>query len=284
MRIVSWNIQNGLGVDKVLSLDRIANTITAMGEADVICLQEVSVNMELADGSTTDQVQELCRLFDGYASFFGVAVDIAVTAFASGERAQYGNLVLSRLPVQSVFYHLLPQPADGCIKQMPRQMVEITVETPNQSLRIMTTHLEYHSEAQRYAQTKRLMEIQSEVVSLESDPPCAQPKGPYAKLERPGNCIVCGDFNFLQDSPEYRLVTNSASPEFRLIDAWTSINPNEPHPPTCGIYDSQQWPQGPHCRDFIFVSTGLVDQITQVSVDIDTNASDHQPLEIILED
>jgi len=279
VRLISWNIQNGLGVDGVVSLNRIAETVKAMGEADVICLQEVSVNMELADGTTTDQVQELSRFFDGYNPYFGVAVDMA----SSVGRVLYGNLVLSRFPIHSVFYHLLPQPADGHIKQMPRQMTEVVVETPSQLLRVMTTHLEFHSKIQRHAQTKRIMEIQSGVLALENDPPFFLPEGPYAKLQRPGKCIVCGDFNFLPDSPEYNLVTHSESPEISLVDAWMLNNSNEPHPPTCGVHDSQQWPQGPHCRDFMFVTPDLSNRVTQLSVDIDTNASDHQPLRIVLE-
>jgi endonuclease/exonuclease/phosphatase family metal-dependent hydrolase len=282
VRLISWNIQNGLGVDGVLSLDRIAEVIVSMGEADVICLQEVSVNMLLADGSTTDQVKRLTELFDGFKAFFGVAVDMLDPY--SGGRAQYGNLVFSRYPVQSVFYHSLPQPADGNIKQMPRQMVEVVVETPNRLIRVMTTHLEFHSERQRSAQTKRIMEIQSHVHALENDPPNHQPNGPYGKIQRPSSCILCGDFNFLTNSAEYRLVTEAKSPTNELLDAWMLTNSGEAHPPTCGIHDGKQWPQGPHCRDFMFVTEDLAEQVVQLSVDTDTNASDHQPLRIVLKD
>ena len=41
-KIVSWNIQNGLGVDGKLSISRTAETIRELADADIICLQEVS--------------------------------------------------------------------------------------------------------------------------------------------------------------------------------------------------------------------------------------------------
>lgn len=42
MQIISWNIQCGLGVDGKVDLARIANVMREMGDADIICLQEVS--------------------------------------------------------------------------------------------------------------------------------------------------------------------------------------------------------------------------------------------------
>ena len=42
INIVTWNVQYGWGADEVLDLDRIATTIKAMADADVICLQELS--------------------------------------------------------------------------------------------------------------------------------------------------------------------------------------------------------------------------------------------------
>ena len=274
--IASWNIQNGLGVDGVLSLERIADTIRAMGDMDVICLQEVSVNMLLPDGSKDDQVAALSGLFTGYTPFFGVALD---RLSADGEsREQFGNLILSRLPVYSAFYHPLPQPADGPIKQMPRQLTEVTVQTASGPLRVMTTHLEFHSSLQRQAQTARIMNVQTEVSALVADPPFAVADTPYARLERPAACVVCGDFNFLKDSPEYQLLIDGAGADSRFVDAWELAHLDAPHAPTCGIYDAAQWPQGEHCRDFMFVTPDLADSVTGMSVDTVTGASDHQPV------
>ena len=135
------------------------------------------------------------------------------------QREQFGNLVLSRLPVHSVFHHPLPQPADGHIKQMPRQLIEVTVKTRLGLLRIMTTHLEFHSAEQRFAQSGRIMDIQAEMLALEKDPPLAVENTPYSQLTRPSSCIVCGDFNFLTDSPEYELLTSERLGSTSFVDA-----------------------------------------------------------------
>lgn len=274
--VLSWNVQNGLGYDGLLSLERIAQTIFEMGKPDIICLQEISVNMILQDGSIDNQVRTLSCLFDGYTHFFGKAVD--TLASDHSRREQFGNLILSRFPVYNVFYHPLPQPPDGPIKQMPRQMVEVVVQTPSAPLRVMTTHLEYHSALQRRAQVKRIVAIQSEVSALENDPPTAEASGPYAQVIRPSTCVICGDFNFLTDSTEYREFTNAQTQRQSLIDAWTLANQGRPHPPTCGVHDTLQWPQGPHCRDFIFITPNLENSVTNMTVNTTTNASDHQPL------
>ncbi len=275
-RIISWNIQNGLGVDGALSLGRIVEQIRSMGDMDVICLQEVSVNMLLPDGSKHDQVKELSALFPGYTAFFGVALDRLSDDGQS--REQFGNLILSRLPVHSVFYHPLPQLADGLIKQMPRQLTEVTVQTASGPLRVMTTHLEFHSVAQRQAQTKRIIDIQAGVSALLAEPPLAVKDTPYAELPRPASCIVCGDFNFLTDAPEYELLTNNTQGEEQFVDAWGLAHPAAPHAPTCGIYDAAQWPQGAHCRDFMFITPDLAHSVVGMKVDTVTGASDHQPV------
>lgn len=280
-RIISWNIQNGLGADGLLSLKRIAKTLCQMGDADIICLQEVSINMVLPDGSKENQVEALSDLFFGYTPFFGVALDRL--SQDGQQREQFGNLILSRLPVHSVFHHPLPQNADGHIKQMPRQLTEVTVQTASGMLRVMTTHLEFHSAAQRLAQSRRIMTIQTEMLDLEQDPPLAVESTPYSQLARPSSCVVCGDFNFLTDSAEYQLLTAVKVADCNFIDAWTLARPTEPHAPTCGIYDGDQWPQGAHCRDFMFITPDLAESVNGVSVDIVTNASDHQPVMLELQ-
>ena len=58
MEIVTWNIQCGLGCDGTTDLARIARVLRAMGEADVICLQEVSRHDPAIAGGA-DQAAEL---------------------------------------------------------------------------------------------------------------------------------------------------------------------------------------------------------------------------------
>ena len=51
--ILSWNIQAGPGVDGCVDLARIARTVRALADADVICLQEVESQGSGGPGETT---------------------------------------------------------------------------------------------------------------------------------------------------------------------------------------------------------------------------------------
>ncbi|MGI9464549.1 MAG: endonuclease/exonuclease/phosphatase family protein, partial [Aestuariivirgaceae bacterium] len=74
--ILTWNIQCGRGVDGEISLDRIAEITRSMGNADVICLQEVCRNMPQLDGGAgADQVALLAGLFSDHAPWFGAGLD-----------------------------------------------------------------------------------------------------------------------------------------------------------------------------------------------------------------
>lgn len=281
--ILSWNIQNGLGVDGQRSLSRIASVIRAHGPADVLCLQEVSSHMPLdPDARAPDQVAELSALFPEYTPVFGPAFSMMIAQ--TGQLAQYGNLILSRLPVQSAFLHALPQPAQSGLKQMPRQAVEVTVASAQGLLRVMTTHLEFHSVQQRLAQIEAFKAIHQAADALTHNPPKASAFGPYRQLDRAALAVLCGDFNCLPDSEELATLTApSAAGTSALVEAWSRLSPGQPHKPTCGIYDGAQWPQGAHCRDYFVVSERLAERIISVQTDTVTDASDHQPVQLTMQ-
>ncbi|WP_119458256.1 endonuclease/exonuclease/phosphatase family protein [Rhodospirillaceae bacterium SYSU D60014] len=278
MELLSWNIQCGRGVDGQVDLARIARTIRAFGDPDVICLQEVVRHMpELDDGRGLDQVAELGRLFEGYERLFGAALDRRAESAAA--RLQYGNLILSRRPVLQAFRHLLPQPAEPGIKHMQRQATEAVIETDPGPLRIVTTHLEFHSAKQRQAQITRLRALHQEIAANERRPAARTAGEPYIAQPRPATSILCGDFNLEPDSAEYRTLAAPFDDETpTLTDAWTALYGDKPHDPTCGLFDSAQWPQGPHCRDYFFITDDLTDRMERVAVDMETDASDHQPI------
>ncbi|MEW5879104.1 MAG: endonuclease/exonuclease/phosphatase family protein [Pseudomonadota bacterium] len=272
--ILTWNIQCGLGCDGLVDLTRIARVVRAMGEADVLCFQEVARNdPQIAAGA--DQVAQLQALFPRHAAHFGAALDRRGHGDA---RRQFGNLVLSRLPVLQIFRHLLPHPAQGGIKHMQRQAVEVVVETRAGPLRVVTTHLEYYSSVHRAAQIERLRALQSEVADNESHPPKAA-ASPYDAVPRPASLVLCGDLNFLPREPEYEMLF--APP---LLDAWRVARGAEPHPPSTGLYDRRQWPMGGHCRDYFAVTADVARRVAEVTVDTATDASDHQPLRLVLRD
>lgn len=267
--IVTWNIQNGRGCDGATDLARIAAVVKSMGDADVICLQEVARNdPDIAGGA--DQVAELRALFPGYEAIYG-------PARWRGPR-QFGNLLLARLPILQVFNHLLPRPAQSGIKHMQRQSIEAVVQTRAGALRVMTTHLEYFSVSQRIAQLERLRELQAEVAANEAQPPTpAAP--PYDPAPRPSSLVLCGDFNLLPHEAEYELLF-----EPPLLDAWMRFRKDEPHPPSTGLFDREQWAMGGHCRDYFAVTADVAARIVALEANLDTDASDHQPLRLTLRD
>jgi len=275
--ILSWNIQCGLGCDGVFDLARIARVMRVLGDADVICCQEVARH-DAAYASGADQEAELQRLFPGYQVFFGAGLDREGDGGAGGARRQFGNALLSRLPVLQVFRHLLPHPAAGGIKHMQRQAIEAVLQTASGPLRVVTTHLEYFSCDHRAAQIARLREIQQEVAANEASPAKAAPS-PYDLTPRPASLVLCGDFNVKPDDAEYTQLM--AEP---LLDAWRVARGAEPHPPSTGLFDRKQWPMGGHCRDYFAVTADVAQRIAAVEIDLTTDASDHQPLLLTLRD
>lgn len=281
--VLSWNIQNGEGVDGRVDLPRIAAVIREMGKADVICLQEVSRGLPLEGAGTPDQVAELASLFPRYEVVFGAAVDS--DPGGSGRRWQFGNALLSRLPVISLRHHLLPRPAVAAETHMARQAIDVILACGSGRLRVVTTHLEYHSAAQRRAQVQRLRDIEAEACALRLSPPAADAGGPYQGVLPPPGALLCGDFNMEVASEEYELMLSGLAEEGHAIhDAWKNLYPDRPHAPTCGLFDRKQWPQGPHCRDFFFVTGSLGGALRDLRVNQESDASDHQPLWLDLDD
>ena len=276
--ILTWNIQCGLGCDGVFDLARIARVTRALGDADVICYQEVARH-DPVYAAGADQQAELQRLFPGYQVFFGAGLDRGGEfGGAGGARRQFGNALLSRLPVVQIFRHLLPHPAEGGIKHMQRQAIEAVVQAPCGPLRVVTTHLEYFSAVHRAAQIARLREIHAEIAANEAAPAKAA-RSPYDPTPRPASLVLCGDFNVKPDDAEYTQLT--AEP---LLDAWRVARGAEPHPPSTGLFDCRQWPMGGHCRDYFVVTADMARRVAAVEIDLTTDASDHQPLLLTLRD
>lgn len=280
MKLATWNIQWGRGVDGRVDLARtVADAQRLAADADVLCLQEVSDGFDtLAGCDGSNQFEQLAALLPGWHAVEGVACDRFDPA--TGRRRRFGNLVLSRLPVRRVLRHLLPWPDHPGVMSMPRLALEVTLDWGGSPLRVTCTHLEYYSAVQRMAQVDRLRALHRDAVaqSLSRHPGTAA-DGPFEPIARGARAILVGDCNFRPDDPEHaRLVADidAHTPPYR--DAWTLAHPDRPHAPTVGVHDRQQWPEPPFTFDFAFVSADLVNRVRDVTVDGRTAASDHQPL------
>ena len=281
MKLLQWNIQWCRGMDGTVDPVRIARVAKEIADPDVVCFQEVAINYPALAGSDgEDQVALLRREFQGYTAVFGVAVEVADDA---GSRRQFGNLLLSRYPVRQSYRHTLPWPAESGTPGMPRIAIEAVIETPFGLVRVITTHLEYYSSRQRTAQVERLRELHVEACGHARVKPSAQYKsGPFQPFERPLQAIITGDFNMKATDPAWaRLQEHFEGKLPRFVDAWSHAHPGIEHPPTFCIHD-KQYSKQPYCCDFVFVTEDLLPRLASVSVDVDTQASDHQPVVIEL--
>ncbi|MBS0337985.1 MAG: endonuclease/exonuclease/phosphatase family protein [Proteobacteria bacterium] len=281
MKLLQWNIQWCCGMDGKVDPARIARVAREIADPDVICFQEVAVNYPaLAGSSGEDQVALLRREFPGYTAVFGVGVEAPDD---SGGRRQFGNLLLSRLPVRQAFRHTLPWPAEAGTPSMPRIAVEAVVEARFGLVRVITTHLEYYSARQRLAQVERLRELHREACGHARAKPSAEyDSGPFQPFERPRRALVTGDFNMKTDDPAYaRMLAPFEGSEPRFVDAWAHANPGKRHPPTFCVF-GKEYAKEPYCCDFVFATEDLAPRLRSVRVDVDTQASDHQPVMVEL--
>lgn len=280
MRIVSWNIQWGRGSDGFVNLFRTISVLKVMN-ADVVCLQEVAVNVPgLPGGPAQDGLALLQNGLPEYGAVFAPAVDVAGEG---SQRAQFGNLILSRYPVGQVWRHLLPWPADPRAPAMQRSCAEAIIEAPGGPLRVLSTHLEYYSALARLAQGERLRALQEEAAALDATPPQGRKDNPtFAQRPRPARAVLCGDFNCEPGSDTWKTL-QAGEPAHAWRDAWQIAHATEPHAPSVGLHGAE-WPDHPFCCDFIFVAAGLAPKVRKVWVDADTDASDHQPVVLELFD
>jgi endonuclease/exonuclease/phosphatase family metal-dependent hydrolase len=279
MKLITWNIQFGVGVDGRNDLARIVAEAKRIADFDVLCLQEVADNFpELKDNRGEDQFAEIARLLPGYTAVEGTAVDVPAP---DGRRKRFGNMLLSRLPVGQVLRHALPWEADAA-KSMPRLLIEAVVMAPSGPLRVMTTHLEYYSARLRAAQVEGIRDAHRQASARAAQPPQAA-DGPFRPCPASRSAILTADFNMRATDPAYgRLEAPFEAGALPLMDSWVLRHPGKPHPHSFCIYD-QRYEQ-PHCCDFIFVTKDLAPRVSNVFYDTDTQVSDHQPVLIELQD
>jgi len=187
LKVLSYNIHHGEGVDGKLDLARIAGVIKASG-ADVVALQEVDQKTTRTGG--VDQAVEIGRLA-GLNAVYGKAMDY--------QGGAYGQALLSRWPLEDVTVHPLPNPA----KVEPRIALSATVRPPGRAVfRFIGTHLDAtRDDTARWQQAERVLEL-------------------FAKDNMP--TVFVGDFN---SRPETRTMkalfgaftdAAAANPEFTI--------------------------------------------------------------------
>jgi endonuclease/exonuclease/phosphatase family metal-dependent hydrolase len=143
VRVLTYNIHHGEGVDGLIDLPRLASVVTS-AHPDLVALQEVDQVTQRVGG--LNELSELARL-TGMHSVFGKAMD-----FLGGE---YGVAVLSRWPVLRSHNDPLPSVTD----REPRTAltVEVNAGVDGPRLEFTCTHLDQGRDPEnRLAQARSL--------------------------------------------------------------------------------------------------------------------------------
>lgn len=192
LRVLCYNIQHGAGSDGKVDLNRQAEVIRA-ARPDLVALQEVDRNTQRTGG--VDQTAVLAKL-TGLHGRFGRQIDF--------EGGQYGQAVLSRVPIDDLKIHVLP----GTPERQQRIAVEARLRVASQELSIVSTHLHHFDADFRVQQAARIDEL-------------------FAGSDRP--VILTGDFNASPDAEPVRLLQKNwllATAETSLV-TYPAVDPTK---------------------------------------------------------
>lgn len=167
LRVMTYNIHHGEGLDGKVDLLRIAQLIKEQG-ADIVGLQEVDKGVERT--ARRDLPAELAAL-TGMTCVFSNNYH-----YQGGE---YGNAVLTKFPVKRWTNHHYQMLRPG----EQRGLLQLVLDVRGREVVFLNTHIDYRSEdSERW----------SNVAEIET----------LAQKYRGQPIILCGDFN---DTPESRV-------------------------------------------------------------------------------
>ncbi|MDM5152987.1 endonuclease/exonuclease/phosphatase family protein [Bacillus sp. DX1.1] len=193
IKVMSYNIHHGEGVDAILDLKRIADIIKQSG-ADIIGLQEVDKHFS-ERSNFEDQVKWLANYL-GMKYTYAANLDYEPLP-GEEHRRQYGTAALSKYPILSSKNHLLtniPYPVNPTEQ---RGLLETVINVKGNHIRFYNTHLDNKRAEQRDLQIQEILEI--------------------AK-QKERTSIFAGDFNATPESPEILKMTAQYKDVFAELD------------------------------------------------------------------
>jgi endonuclease/exonuclease/phosphatase family metal-dependent hydrolase len=170
LRVMTYNIHVGVGMDQKLDLERIAEVINRE-RVDLVGLQEVDRGVRRTQG--IDEIVELSKL---------TAMNYAFAHNLDYQGGQYGVGILSRFPIGTIDHRKFENRRES----ERRGMLRVEVDVRGHLLNFITTHLDYQHADGRLFETEQLLK------SLEGVK---------------GKIIVTGDFNEVPDGDAYKLIT-----------------------------------------------------------------------------
>ena len=193
LRILTYNIHAGKGLDGKIDLQRIANVIKSVNP-DLVALQEVDVKTRRS--GNVDQAKTLAQLCN-MKHVFGKAIN-----YQGGE---YGNAVLANREI--IASNAIELSEAGAERRSAVGAAIYQDKNKNRPITLISTHWDHRSAEARTQASKRLAEIvtQSE-----------------------GVVVVAGDFNCELDSREISsLMKVAASPSAKPVFTFPSKNPSK---------------------------------------------------------
>jgi endonuclease/exonuclease/phosphatase family metal-dependent hydrolase len=185
MRLMTFNIQHGRGVDLRVDLARTARVIRGTG-AEVVGLQEVDRCYGRRSGFV-DQATWLAKELDMHVAY-GANVD-RDPPDPGGERCQFGNAILSAFPIED--WENLHLPRSG--KHEQRGLLRARIDIGGVSWQVYVTHLQHDDRAARLVQAQWIRQM------------LGAPEHPL---------VLMGDLNAQPTTPEVRALTDV------LVDTW----------------------------------------------------------------
>nr|WP_231641274.1 endonuclease/exonuclease/phosphatase family protein [Saccharomonospora sp. NB11] len=240
LRVMTYNIHTGIGVDGRADLERIA-AVVRQADVDVVGLQEVDVHW--SDRSAyADQVAELARL-TGMSAFFAPIYDLDPEP-GHEERRRYGVAILSAHPILSTTNHRItrwstvdpdaePEPGPG--------FAEVVLSVHGRPVHVYSTHLDYRPDP-----SVRQRQVEDTLHILGRQPESAPQ-------------VLLGDFNAEPSAPEL-------APLFAHVrDAWRV--------PDSGL----TFPADDPVKRIDYVTVAGPVRVLDAAVPV-TTASDHRPV------
>jgi endonuclease/exonuclease/phosphatase family metal-dependent hydrolase len=174
LRVMSYNIHVGVGLDKKLDLQRIADVISAE-HPDLVGLQEVDRGVKRTEGK--DEIAELAKL---------TSMNYAFAHNLDYQGGQYGVAILSRFPIQQIDHRKY----ENRRETERRGMIRGQVQVAGRLINFVTTHLDYQYEDGRLFETEQMLKFLEGV----TEP-----------------LIVVGDFNDEPQGEAYKLMLTKFS-------------------------------------------------------------------------
>ncbi len=302
MKIVTYNIQFGLGHDDRFDLERIAGEVDG---ADIIALQEVERHWQRS--GNVNQPEQLGRILNNYYWAYGPYFDVDASVpqpdgGIKNVRRQFGNMLLSKTPILSTRLFPLPKSA---LRQRHNMVVGVfegvVALRDDGALRIYNAHLGARSQHDRVAQ---ILSIRDTIRRAPAEGGAWTGDLAHSLWEHhghklwdedatpppmPKSFVLLGDFNLEPKDPEYDYLVGprdgdlgrlSSGEEF--VDTWVVAGHDEKEGVTYTTDPAVGEARGMRI-DYAFVDESMKDRVLGARIDEAAEGSDHKPYWIDLD-